>query len=339
MRRVDCHTCATPVVEKVPWASGKQRSCDAYRLFLAFWAKHLPWARVASLFHAHWSVVYSSVRWVVNWGHAHLSLDEIRSIGIDEIAVWSGHRYLTLVYQLDEGHRRLLWAGKERTKAALERFFSLLGPTRARALQFVASDMWKPYLTVVKRWAPQAIHVLDRFHIVAKLNKALDQIRAQEARKLTARGFDTLKHTRWCFLKRPKNLTPTQSLKLGQVLRYDLRTVRGYLHKEAFDGLWKYSSAHWAGWFLDRWCTRVMRSRLTPLKRVALTLRRHRPLILNWFRAKGEISSAAVEGMNATAKLAIRKARGFRTLEALQVALYHQLGNLPEPSLGTHRFW
>ena len=80
-----------------------------------------------------------------------------------------------------------------------------------------------------------------------------------------------------------------------------------------------------------------MRSRLPPLKKFVKTLRAHRPLLLNWFRARGEIALGAVEGMNTNAKLAIRKARGFRTYEVLETALYHELGRLPEP-VSIHRF-
>ena len=93
-----------------------------------------------------------------------------------------------------------------------------------------------------------------------------------------------------------------------------LRTVRAFLLKESFQCFWAYKSATWAGWFLDKWCTRVMRSQLAPMKRVAKTLRAHRALLLNWFKAKGEIALGVVEGLNGNAKLAIRKGCGsFRT--------------------------
>jgi len=164
-------------------------------------------------------------------------------------------------------------------------------------------------------------------------------VRAGEAREIIRDGYEpVLKHTRWCFLKNPENLTDKQSVKLTFVLRYDLRSVRAYLLKQSLRFFWSYKSPTWAGWFLDRWCTRAMRSRLGPIKKVARTLRSHRELLLNWFRAKKEISAAAVEGMNANAKLALRKARGFRTYNVLETALYHEMGHLPEPDCATHRF-
>ena len=337
MRRVDCPRCGVKV-ERVPWADGKNSTCNAYRLFLARWARRLPWTEVGRIFGTTWGVVFRAIRWTVDYGLAHRSLDGVQAIGVDEIAVWAGHKYLTVVYQIDEGARRLLWVGRERTKATMRQFFVMFGEVRSKALKFVASDMWKPYLDVVKAMAGQALQILARFHVVAKLNKAVDDVRAKEARELARKGYEpVLKHTRWCFLKRKERQNVDQRRKLRDVLRYDLRTVRAFLHKEAFDAFWTYKSPTWAGWFLDKWCTRVMRSRLAPLKRFAKTLRTHRALLLNWFAAKGEIALGVVEGMNTNAKHAIRKARGFREYHVLEVALYHELGHLPEPPL-THTF-
>ncbi len=337
MRRVDCDGCGV-TTEYIPWAEGKNRTCNAYRLFLAGWAKRLPWTEVAGIFRTSWGVVHRAVKWVVDYGLAHRNLGGIKSVGVDEIAVWKGQKYLTVVYQIDEGSRRLLWVARERTEQSLQGFFDMLGEGRTRVLQFVASDMWKPYLNVLSERAGQAIHVLDRFHVVRKLGEAVDKVRAQEAREMVRHGFEpVLKHSRWCFLKREENLTEGQRLKLTDVLQYDLRTVRAYLLKQAFEHFWTYKSAWWAGWFLDKWCMRAMRSRLEPMKKFVRTLRNHRELLLNWFRAKKEISSGAVEGLNTNAKLALRKARGFRTYQVMETALYHQLGRLPEPKL-THRF-
>jgi transposase len=309
-----------------------------YRLFLARWARRLPWSEVATIFGTTWNVVCRSIRWVVDFGLGQRKLDNIKSIGVDEVAIWKGHKYLTVVYQIDEGIRRLLWVGRERTEKTLIDFFDMLEEEQAKTIEFVASDMWKPYLNVIKEKLSHALHVLDRFHIVSKLNKAIDEIRAKEARKLKADGFEpVLKRTRWCFLKRPENLTGNQAEKLNDVLQYDLKIVRAYLLKESFDAFWTYTSPYWAGWYLDKWCTRAMRSRLEPIKKFVGTLREHRELLLNWFKAKKEISSGVVEGLNTNVKLALRKARGFKSYKVAETALYHELGRLPEPEF-THRF-
>jgi transposase len=212
------------------------------------------------------------VTWVVDYGLTQRSLDGIESIGVDEIAVWKGHKYLTIVYQIDTGTRRLLWVARERTEDSLRGFFDMLGTPRTGALRFIASDMWKPYLTVIAERAGQALNVLDRFHIAKQLGEAVDKVRATEVKALAAKGFEpVLKHSRWCLLKREENLTKSQGLKLADVLQYDLRTVRAYLLKQSFDHFWTYRSAWWAGWFLDKWCIRAMRSRLDPMKKLGLS--------------------------------------------------------------------
>ena len=142
----------------------------------------------------------------------------------------------------------------------------------------------------------------------------------------------------WLLLKRPENLTDQQETRLADLLRYNLRSVRAYLLKEEFQFFWSYTSPYWAGWFLDKWCTKTMRSKIDPMKKVARMLRRHRPLLLNWFRARKQFSSAIVEGFNTKAKLTTRKAYGFRTYQAIEIALYHTLGALPVPKT-THVFF
>jgi transposase len=146
-----------------------------------------------------------------------------------------------------------------------------------------------------------------------------------------------LKHARWCLLKRPENLTDRQEVKLAELLKCNLKAVRSYLLREDFQRFWEYRSPAWASRFLRRWCTRTMRSKIEPMKKVARTLRAHEALILNWFRAQGTLSSGVVEGLNGKVKLTMRKSYGFRTSEAIELALYHSLGKLPEPE-STHRF-
>lgn len=215
----------------------------------------------------------------------------------------------------------------------------MLGQESCAAIEYVCSDMWKPYLRVIRERCGQAPHILDRFHIVSQMNKALDKVRAGEARKLAAEGRQpVLKRSRWCLLKRPGNLTDGQRGRLRELLRCNLRTVRAYLLKEDFQQLWEYRSSAWAGKFLDRWCTAALRSRIKPMQKVAQMVREHRGLILNWFRAKGQISNGVVEGLNNKAKLTMGKSYGFRPPEILEIALLHAFGKLPEPKTA-HEFW
>jgi transposase len=338
MRRVNCPRCGVKV-ESVPWAAGKSPICTAYAWFLAGWAKRLSWAEVARSFHTSWHTVLCAVEQAVAWGRAHLDLTGITAIGVDEIAWRKGHIYATVVYQINQGRKRLLWVGEHRKCKTLLRFFRWLGKERSAGIEFVASDMWKAYLKVIARKIPRAIHVLDRFHIMTHLNKAIDQVRAEEAREMKRKGLvPLLHHSRWCLLKRKPHLTEKQEGKLESLLPYNLRTIKTYLMKEEFGQFWEYVSPHWAGVFLDAWCRKAMYSKIEPIKKVARMLRGHRELILNWFRAKKEFSCGVVEGLNNKAKLSTKMAYGFGTFKTLQMVLYHRLGDLPEPKV-THRFF
>ena len=174
---------------------------------------------------------------------------------------------------------------------------------------------------------------------MAKMSKALDEVRAQETKRLIRDGYQPLlKKSRWCVLKRKENLTSKQQVRLRDLLRYNLQTVRAYLLKEDFQQFWTYNSPVWAGKFLDFWCFQVMHSRIEPMKKFARTLRTHRELLLNYFKARKEFSSGVVEGLNNKAKVVMRKSYGFRTFHVLELALYHALAKLPEPTL-THKFF
>ena len=336
MRRVDCPRCGKIVVEEVPWGDGKRTLTKAYMLFLARWARRLSWKETAEAFRTSWDKVFDAVEHVVTWGLEHRVLGQIDAIGVDEIQYAKGHKYLTLVYQIDPGVTRLLWAGRERTIESFRGFFTVIGEEAASKIVFVCSDMWEPYLKVIREKCSEALHILDRFHIVAKMNKALDEVRAGESRRMAREGLaPVLKKSRWLLLKREENLKTEQRFRLRDLLRYNLRTVRAYLLKEAFQQLWDYNSPTWAGKFLDEWCGQVMRSRIEPMKKIARSLREHRELILNYFRAQKLLSSGVVEGLNNKAKVTMRKSYGFRTFRTLELALYHSLGKLPEPE-STH---
>jgi transposase len=339
MRRVDCSRCAAVVVEEVPWGDGKRTLTKAYMLFLARWARHLSWKETAEAFRTSWEKVFDAVEHVVTFGLEHRVLGQIDAIGVDEIQYAKGHKYLTLVYQIDLGITRLLWVGRERTIESFQGFFTVIGNEVASKIVFVCSDMWEPYLKVIREKCSLAIHILDRFHIVAKMNKALDEVRAGESRRMAGEGLEpVLKKSRWLLLKREENLKVEQRFRLRDLLRYNLKTVRAYLLKEAFQQLWDYNSPAWAGRFLDEWCRHVMRSRIEPMKKIARSLREHRQLILNYFYAQKQLSSGVVEGLNNKAKVTMRKSYGFRTFRCLELALYHSLAKLPEPD-STHEFF
>ena len=342
-RRVQCTTHGV-VIEHVPWSEGKRPVTLAMMGFLARWARRLSWRETAQAFHTSWECVYRSVEWFVQWGLAHRQLEGVQSIGVDEIHWGQSKRadnFLTVIYQIDRHCRRLLWVGKRRTQATLRRGLAALGVEVVQGLRFVCSDMWRPYLGVIAARAGQALHVLDRFHITSQLNQALDQVRRAESGQLRAAGLaaaERLKNMRWKLLRRRSRVRGRARRELSRLLDSKLATARAWALKDLFEHFWSYKSLRCAGEFLEYWTWRALRSRIEPMQKVARTLRSHEDLLMNWFKAKGEISSGAVEGLNNKIRVVTRRSYGFRTYDAMEIALYHTLGRLPEPGEFTHRF-
>ena len=180
--------------------------------------------------------------------------------------------------------------------------------------------------------------MLDRFHVMQQFSKAIDPdppgrgeavgargLRADPAKVAVVPPETSREHDR------QTNREAVGTVEVQPTNRASLSLAGG------FPTILGVHGATWAGKFLDEWTGQVMRSRLEPLKKVARTLRKHRPLILNWFRARGEVSAGAVEGLNNKVKLVTRKSYGFQTAEVAKLALLHNLGRLPEPER-THRF-
>lgn len=225
-RRVDCPWEGIRT-EWIPWSNGKERMTTRYKIFLARWARRLSWKETSQVFETSRGCVFRAVEFVVNYGLAHRSLEGMTQIGVDEIAVFKGHQYLMIVCQLDAGSGRLLWFGPERKVKTLLRFFRMLGKERSEKLRFVCSDMWKPYLKVIAKKAPQALNILDRFHIMKKSGEAIDQVRHQEVAAFTAKGSgNLLENGRLALLKRPENLSEKQTIRLSELLRLNLKTSR-----------------------------------------------------------------------------------------------------------------
>jgi transposase len=226
--------------------------------------------------------VCRAVEHAVEWGVAHRDLSGVTALGIDEIAWARGHTYLTLVYDIGGKTKRLLAVAEDRSITSLRCCLDSLGQSVCLGVKYVCSDMSRPYLNMIADKLGHGVHVLDRFHVMQMFSKVLDEVRADEVKRLVRDGYEpVLKRSRWCFLKRLQNLTDKQTVRLSEILKYNLRMVRAYFLREEFQRLWEYSSTRWVGKFLDEWMSRVMRSRLEPMKKIARSIRTHRPLILN----------------------------------------------------------
>jgi transposase len=289
---------------------------------------------VAKLFEVSWSTVSSAVKQAVTYGLEHRDTNEVFFIGIDEISRRKGHLYHTQVYDLDS--KRLLWSGEGRREETVQAFFEYWGKERNYRLQGICCDMWKPYVNMIRQYAPGATLVFDKFHLLRHLLNAVDQVRKEEARKLKKDYPELLTGTKYLWLKNPWNLTPKQQQRLGVLEKMNLRTNRAYLLKETFRQLWTYESRAWALKFLNKWFWWATHSRLKPMRDFAWLLRRHQEDILSYFNCP--IDNGAVEAMNNNAKTISHRAHGFRTEQWFTTVMLHGLGQLPMPQF-THKFF
>ena len=325
-RRVVCPSCGVRV-EKVPWAEPYSRVSKGLALAVAVLAREASLSAVAGHYGINWKTVASILHQVVVWGLKRRRRKRLRVIGLDEVSRKKGHRYLTLVYDLERGE--LVWVGKDRTKETVESFFDELGERGCKSLEAVSMDMWRPYIDTVKARAGQATICFDRFHVVQHLNMAVDEVRREQVRKLAGPERYLVKGTRFVLLKNPWNLSPTQKQSLTALVRGNSPLSRAWYLKEDFQRFWEYL-AEWPGErHLRKWLWWASHSRLEPFQRLARMIREHIDGILAWTAMR--ISNGALEGMNNKVKLVSHRSFGFRNDQRYIEAIYHNCGNLPLP--------
>lgn len=325
-RRVVCPDCGVRV-EQVPWAERWARVTRSLARVVAELARHTDLSTVSHHYGLNWKSVASIIGRVVQWGLAKRRRRPLHILGLDEVSRKKGHKYLTVVYDLERGH--VAWIGKDRTRETVHRFFDWLGKRRARSIEAVTMDMWAPYLDVVRERAPQVEVCFDRFHVVRHLNAAVDEVRRSLVRQLARPAKALIKGTRFVLLKNPWNLTPKQKRSLRALVRANSPLSRAWYLKEAFQGFWEYVSASWARRHLHQWLWWASHSRLEPFKDFARMIREHKDGILAWTRRR--ISNGALEGMNNKIKLVSHRSYGFRNDDRYMEAIYHNCAALPLP--------
>jgi transposase len=325
-RRVVCPECGVRV-ERVPWADRYSRVTKGLARAVAELSRRTDLSTVAGHYGINWKTVAGILHRVVDWGLALRRRKPLHVIGLDEVSRKKGHRYLTLVYDLERGE--LVWVGKDRTAETVGSFFDELGPRRCQGLQAVSLDMWRPYIDTVKARAPQATLCFDRFHVVRHLNEAVDEVRRSLVRKLADPQKALVKGTRFVLLKNPWNLTPSQKQSLSALVRSNSPLSRAWYLKEDFQKFWDYARERRAERHLRHWLWWASHSRLKPFQEFAKMVRKHLRGILAW--TKMRITNGALEGMNNKVKLVSHRSFGFRNDERYIEAIYHNCGNLPLP--------
>lgn len=322
--RVKCPRCGVRT-EQVPWAVPGSRFTRAFEQQVAWLAQRCDLTAVAEHCRISWATVRNIVHRVVEqeWD-GDRSLDGLRVIGVDEISYRRHHKYLTVV--VDHLSGRVVWAGKDRKAKTLLRFFRTLGPERAAQLEAISADMWEPYLIVLRKKAPQAAVIFDRFHIVRHLNEAVAKVRRQLIQDADPQTRRDLKNTRFPVLKLPQSRTPHDRQVLEEQVRGNRKLFRAMLLKDDFMDLYTYQREGWARRFIEGWLRRVMYSKIEPLKKVARMIRSHLEGVLGWVRWR--ISNGRLEGMNNRIRLLSHRSFGLHSANALISLVYLCCGGL-----------
>jgi transposase len=246
-------------------------------------------------------------------------LKQLRQIAIDEIAVGHGHRYLTIVLDLESG--AVVHVGRGKGGDALEAFWKRLRRCGAQ-IEAVATDMSAAYIDAVSRRLPNATLVFDRFHVMKLFNDKLSQLRRQLYHQASTADRQVLKGVRWLLLKRPENLDTTRGERerLEQALKLNEPLALAYYLKEDLAAFWEQDDEEEATAYLLDWLARAEASGIGILVGLAKTLRKHALGLVAWYDYP--ISSGPLEGTNNKIKTMQRQAYGYRDEEYFKLKIY-----------------
>ena len=266
---------------------------------------------VAKNLELHWDTVKEIEKKKLANKYKKVDLRGVTHTAIDEFAIKKGHVYQTVVMDLLQG--RIIYVAKDRQMSSLDNFWKIVDRQKVK-IEAVAMDMWPAYIGSVLAHCPSAAIVFDRFHIIRKLNEAIDQTRRllfSEEKDINKKKI--IKGTRWLLLKKRVKISESGQKRLQEALAVNQPLAQAYYLKEELDLLWQETDLKEAESFLNDWCDQATATEVTPLVKFVARLKLHRSGILNWFNYR--ISTGPLEGMNNKIKVLKRKAYGYRDME------------------------
>jgi transposase len=322
------------VVAAVPWARHDSSFTRQFEDQVAWLTVQASKTAVSQLMRIAWRTVGWICQRVSDEALATRDLCAgLSRIGVDEISIRKGQRYLTVVVDHDTG--RLVWAAPGRDRKTVEKFLDLLGKQRCHQLKLVSCDMASWITGPISERCPNASICYDPFHLVKLSTDALDDIRREvwnEARRQGQRQLAReLKGARFALWKNPANLTERQQLKLARVQKLNQRLYRAYLLSQQLREIYRVPLEH-AIALLDAWLTWARRSRLEPFVKLARTITEQRSGIES--AIQHGLSNARVEQVNTQLRLIIRRAFGFHSYDAPIALAMLTLGGLCPPLPG-----
>lgn len=324
--RVDCPDHGVLQV-KVPWAEPRSRFTLLFERFVIAVIEQCATVQgTCRLLRMTWDEVWAIMSRAVSRGLQRKQERLIPVVGVDEKAFKKGHRYMTVVCDLEKA--TVEHVAEDRKAESLRAFWQSLSPEKLDGIKAVAMDMWSPYVQATLACVPDAAQkiVFDRFHIMSHMVKAVDTVRKQEHRQLTAAGDDTLKGTKYLWLFSTENLPDKHRPRFETLKEMNLKVGKAWAIKESLRELWGYSHTASARRFFKKWYTWATRSRLEPVKRVANMIKEHIDNVLTYCRHR--VTNAVAEGLNSKIMAIKRRACGYRNKEHFKTAIYFFCGGL-----------
>ncbi len=325
--RVKCPEHGTVTV-RVPWAECRSRFTALFERLAIDVLGQCSVKVAADLLGVSWDEADGIKARAVARGLRRKRRKAARAICIDEKAVGKGHDYVTVVTKAYGEGACVDFIGDGRGEDALEGFWAAEGEEGRKAMRCVCMDMWRPYISAVEENVPGAARALchDRFHVVGAMNRAVDEVRRQEARLLGKEEARELKGARYALLYGLENLPPKWEDRIAEMKRSKLRTARAWRLKETLREM--YACANWAQArsLFETWHRDAMASRLRPVMKVARMLRNHLEGVLNFFIHRA--TNAYSESLNRIIQDLINRANGYRNRARLKRDLFFRLGGL-----------
>lgn len=317
--RVACTACGCVRQVHIGFAPPRRSYTRSFARYVIALCRCMTMSDVAHHLGVGWDLVKDIQKRHLERRYARPKLKKLRQIGIDEIAVAKGHRYLTVVLDMHSG--AVVFVGDGKGADALEPFWRRLCSSGAR-IAAVAMDMSPAYRQAVAENLPGASIVYDRFHVVKLFNDELSKLRRALQREAATEQKDILKGTRWLLLKNPDNLDDRydERERLDEALRINRPLATAYYMKEDLRRFWDQGDVATATRFLDDWIARARASDVPMLHKFATTLDGHRDGLLAWYAHP--ISNGPLEGINNKIKTMKRQAYGFRDREFFKLRIY-----------------
>ncbi|MGE5622774.1 MAG: ISL3 family transposase [Bacillota bacterium] len=291
--------------------------------------------RAAQILRISWDQAWHLMERAVVRGRAAKEAVPPRKMGVDEKAIAKGHRYMTLVCDLESS--TVAYIGEERTEDSLKAYFLAFTEEQRAGIEAISLDMWPAYLHACQACVPGAEDkmVFDRFHVMKHVCEAVDKVRKREHKELLHRGDATLTKSKYLWLSNAENLSEAARERFEQIRVENLKTARAWAMKESLREMWNYASEGWSRRFWGRWYFWATHS-LEPLIEKAKMIAAHLPNILTYFTHR--ITNAVAEGLNSKIATVQKRACGFRNRDHFKIAVYFHCGGLHlYPGSVTHR--